>query len=120
MSVQNIGNSGGTSLSSHAPVGLSKPAATEVEAAAQTSAAPTARPSLEQVGQAVEKVQQSITQVASSDLQFEIDNETGQTLVRITDKTTGELIRQIPSEEMVELAKSMDRMQGTLLRQQQA
>jgi flagellar protein FlaG len=50
-------------------------------------------------------------------LQFAIDDESGQTIVRVTDRQTGELIRQTPSVEMLELARSLDRMQGMLLRQ---
>ena len=40
------------------------------------------------------------------------------TIVRITDGETGEMIRQIPSEEMLEIARSLDKMQGLLLRQE--
>jgi flagellar protein FlaG len=36
-------------------------------------------------------------------------------VVKITDRATGELVRQIPMEEMLALAKSLDRLQGLLL-----
>jgi flagellar protein FlaG len=79
---------------------------------------PSDQPSREQVKKAVEEMRKSLSESASSNLQFSIDDDTGQTIVRVTDRQTGELIRQIPSEELVALAKSLDRMQGMLLRQQ--
>jgi flagellar protein FlaG len=63
-------------------------------------------------------MRKSMSETASSNLQFSIDDDTGDTIVRVTDHKTGELISQIPSKEMLELAKSLDRMQGMLLRQQ--
>lgn len=56
-------------------------------------------------------------QVKASELRFSIDNDTGKAIVRITDKKTGEMIRQIPSVELMEIAKSLDRVQGLLLSQ---
>jgi flagellar protein FlaG len=123
MAVQNIGNFGGTtpqpapsSGSSPKPV-VSQRDAVAAETISQASQLPE-QPSREQVQKAVEEMRKSLSETTSNNLQFSIDDETGQTLVRVTDRQTGELIRQIPSEEMVELAKSLDRMQGMLLRQQ--
>ena len=39
-----------------------------------------------------------------------------QTVVRVIDKQTGEVIRQMPSKELLEIAKSLDRLQGLLVR----
>lgn len=124
MAVQNLGNFGGTTPQpAPVPGNTARPAAPQRDAVAvelpQASPPPPAQqPSREQIKQAVEEMRKSISQVASNNLQFSIDDETGQTIVRVTDQKTGELIRQIPSEELVELAKSLDRMQGMLLRQQ--
>lgn len=66
----------------------------------------------------VQKIQQAVQQVehaGSSVLEFSIDTETGKTVVKIIDSTTGDLVRQIPMEEMLALAKSLDRLQGLLL-----
>jgi flagellar protein FlaG len=123
MAVQNIGNFGGTTPQP-APSPGSTPRAVAPQRDAVTAEAPPKaspppeQPSQEQVKKAVEEIRKNVSQAASSNLQFAIDDESGQTIVRVTDRQTGELIRQIPSEEMVELAKSLDRMQGMLLRQQ--
>ncbi len=71
-----------------------------------------------QVQKAMESLKQLIEARAPNSLSFSIDNSTGKTIVRITDAQTGEMIRQIPSEEMLEIARSVDRMQGMLLQQQ--
>ena len=36
---------------------------------------------------------------------FSVDHQTGMTIVRVINKATGELIRQIPSEEVVHIAQ---------------
>jgi flagellar protein FlaG len=123
MAVQNIGNFGGTTPQPAPGTGSTpKPVAPQrdvasVETLPQASPPPE-QPSREQVQKAVEEMRKSLSEASSNNLQFAIDEDTGQTLVRVTDRETGELIRQIPSEEMVELAKSLDRMRGLLLRQQ--
>jgi flagellar protein FlaG len=43
-----------------------------------------------------------------------VDNDTGKTIVKVTDQATGQLIRQIPSQEVMELAKSINQLQGIL------
>ena len=53
----------------------------------------------------------------SSSLQFEVDGETDKVVVRIVDSDTKELIRQIPSEEMLAISQSLDKMIGFLIAQ---
>ncbi len=43
-------------------------------------------------------------------LQFEIDDITGDTVIKVMDSTTDEVIRQIPSEELLALARRMMQM----------
>jgi flagellar protein FlaG len=65
----------------------------------------------------LEKFRQA-ADLSSSSLSFSIDHDTGKTVVRVTDQATGQLIRQIPSQEMIDLAKSIDQMRGILIRKQ--
>lgn len=74
-------------------------------------------PSQEQVKRAVESMKQLAETAAPNSLQFSIDDDTGKTIVRVSDAQTGEIIRQIPSKELLEIARSLDKMQGMLLRQ---
>src|SRR5690242_2876371 len=53
----------------------------------------------------------------STDLEFSLDQATGKTVVRVIDNSTQQVIRQFPSEEMLAIARAIDRFQGLLLRQ---
>lgn len=86
------------------------------EVKAQAAPPPT-RITAEQIQAAIDNVKKRIEPAVSNELEFSIDQDTGKTLVRITDNKTGELIRQIPSEELLAIAKSLDRMQGLFLKQ---
>lgn len=77
---------------------------------------PTATEQTQEVEAAVRAVKEFIQPMASN-LAFELDDDTGRTIVKITDASSGELIRQIPSEEMLEIAKALDRLQGLLVKQ---
>lgn len=65
---------------------------------------------------AVEKVQ-SFTQKQAKELQFNIDKDSGRTVIKVVDTSTQEVIRQIPSEEMLSMAKALDQLQGLLIKQ---
>jgi len=47
-------------------------------------------------------------------LQFSVHNDTGQTVVRVVDKDSGKLIRQIPPQELLDLAAKLEDMMGIL------
>ncbi|MCU0870215.1 MAG: flagellar protein FlaG [Burkholderiales bacterium] len=52
--------------------------------------------------------------VSTANLQFSIDEQSGETVVKVVDADTDEVIRQIPSEEMLALARNLQRMEGLL------
>ncbi|THF64150.1 flagellar protein FlaG [Pseudothauera rhizosphaerae] len=70
-----------------------------------------------EVEQALDEVRQAIRPVARN-LLFSIDEDTGKTVIKVIDTTTDEVIRQIPSEEIIAIAKALDKLQGLLLRQE--
>lgn len=67
------------------------------------------------------KLQNAIKQINdallenSRTLQFSVDKDTGRTIVQIRDNATNEVIRQIPSEETLKLAKNLDKDGARLL-----
>lgn len=71
----------------------------------------------EAVQAAVDKVQKFVNPVAAS-VQFTVDREFDTMVVQVVDRDTKEVIRQIPSEEMLELARALDKLQGLLVKQQ--
>ena len=60
----------------------------------------------EDVQAAVEQMK-DFAQVMSRQLQFDVDDDSGRTVVRVLDKESGDVIRQIPSEEVLALARHM-------------
>lgn len=72
-------------------------------------------PAADTVGQAAEKVRDFV-QIVRRDLEFSIDEETGRTIVRVRDADSGKLIRQIPPEEILSIAESLDTASGLLFR----
>jgi len=68
----------------------------------------------EAVAAAVQSANAYVQSVSSS-LQFSLDKDTGHTVVKMIDTQTEEVLRQFPSEEMLAISKSIDRMQGLLI-----
>lgn len=97
-----------------------KPAAPEqVERAVQAPPAPEAvKRSAEQVRQQMAAVAQQLREVARSssrDLEFRVDEEAGRTVITVRNAATGEVVRQIPGEELLELQRRLNVGHGTLV-----
>lgn len=75
-------------------------------ASPQPAAKPASSVSKVEVRAAVEQMQ-DYAQVMSRQLQFDVDEDSGRTVIRVLDKDSGDVIRQIPSEEVLALAKQM-------------
>ncbi len=71
----------------------------------------------EDVKKAVDDVQNFVN-TKNQDILFSIDEDLGKTVVKVVDRSTKELIRQFPSEEMLQIAKALDKLQGLLVKQQ--
>jgi flagellar protein FlaG len=78
------------------------------------STANTAVPDATQLKQAVEDANAALKNI-SSELEFTADPSTGKTVVRVIDRSTQQVIRQFPSEEMLAIARAIDRVQGILI-----
>ena len=75
---------------------------------------PEGKATQQQVKEAVEQIQRNI-EAHSTDLRFTVDRATGKTIVSVVDSQTQEVVRQIPTEEIMKLARWIDRMQGLLV-----
>ena len=53
----------------------------------------------------------------NSNIEFSVNEDTGQLVVRIIDRATKEVIRQMPSEEMLAIAKALDSIKGLFVTQ---
>lgn len=81
---------------------------TSAEAAAQAVGS-------RQSDHAVTEINQALETLATS-LKFEVDDQSGHTLVKVIDQDSGEVLRQIPSEATVRIARSLDKMVGHLVK----
>lgn len=66
-----------------------------------------------EVQAAVEEVQARMDQMGTN-LQFTMDKEAKDLVVKVTDKNSGDLIRQIPSEDVLRLRKKLEEVTGLL------
>ena len=85
--------------------------APRAEAAEPVSPAPTRA----QLEQAVAQANRQMTAIAPS-LQFEIDPETRVVVIRLVDRQDQRVLRQVPSPEMLAIARALERMHTLLLR----
>lgn len=73
-------------------------------------------PSREQLNKAVSELNQS-SQMKTQGIEFSIDEDSQRTVVKVVDQETKEVLRQIPTKEALELAKSFDSAKGSLISQ---
>ena len=64
---------------------------------------------------AVKDLSQGVQNLQRS-LQFSIDESSGRTVIKVVDKDTKEVIRQIPEEQVLELAARLDKNAGVLVK----
>lgn len=117
--------SGGTSMRSSdilqhetktKPVQQTKqePAAVEYKSVDKLSADLSARENPAQAEQSREQLQEVVEQLndhvqqLQRKLEFTVDDESGQMVVKVFDKESEELIRQIPSEDALQLARKLN------------
>jgi flagellar protein FlaG len=108
---------GGDARPAREPASSAANAAAEVEAvlAAVAETVEAAEPpSAEQVQRAAQQIE-AFMRSMNRYLEFRVDQGSGRTVVTVHDKNTGEVIRQIPTEEVLHLAHNLGAKAGTLL-----
>lgn len=80
--------------------------------AAQANAGLVAEQPLEQAVSSIEGFVQKITR----DLDFSLDDSTGRMVVKVTDRASGDVVRQIPSEEALRLAENLEQVRSLLFK----
>lgn len=63
------------------------------------------------------KEMNDFVQTINSSIEFSVDKDTGSTVVKVIDTATKDVLRQIPSEEMLAIAKAIDKVKGLLVHQ---
>ena len=78
----------------------------------------TQQPAAQDVNTAVRAAAQQIDSYLKSvgrQVEFRVDDDTGTTVVTVRETATGEVIRQIPNEEVLQLARRFEASSGALL-----
>ena len=70
-----------------------------------------------QAKELLQRVNQLNAEIAHADvaLKIRIDHETGKNLIKVVDRKTGEVLREIPPEEVVRLEARIEKMIGIFL-----
>jgi flagellar protein FlaG len=122
MLIQNVTTNTLRLASDSAPISVSAPSQrNEASRAAQPEAPAAAAKktatnelSAGQLQSAVDSINKSLKEVNPS-LEFSIDNDTSLTVVKLVEKQSGEVIRQVPTEEALAIAKAIDKFQKGML-----
>lgn len=120
-SIGNLPNQAGTAPNARVNSGGTLQQNPRTEMAAQTppAAGQTAAntlPTDDEVKSSV-KALNELTRSMNSSLSFSIDKDTGQTVVKVVDSSTDEVIKQIPSEEILAISKAIDQLKGVFIKQ---
>ena len=75
-----------------------------------------AKQEFQELQKSAEKIKQFVLPYNSS-LNFYVDQDSGRLVVKVVDNETQEVIKQIPSEDALKLARSLEQLQGLLVRQ---
>jgi flagellar protein FlaG len=85
----------------------------------KSTPAPVSPPTKDQVAQAAARIKE-VLRGTTSRLEFEIDSDLhtmNKVVIKILNGESGEVIRQIPAQELVDLAKHLDDSKGLLVRE---
>ena len=74
------------------------------------------QPTREVVAKAAADIQQFV-QSMGRNLSFSVDEVSGYHVVRVVNPSTGELVRQLPSEELLKIARDFERLNNVLVSQ---
>ena len=74
------------------------------------------KPSNSQLKHSLEDINKALASFSIS-VQFQVDPDYKDLIVRIVDQDSGKLIRQMPTEDVVRMSKAMDNLKGLLFSQ---
>lgn len=83
---------------------------------AEGGAAATTQVSADDAQRAVESVNE-VVQVFNKGIQFSVDESTGINVVKVVEKETEQVIRQLPIEAVIKFAQTLDTIKGLLVKQ---
>jgi flagellar protein FlaG len=92
---------------------VAKVASTEIK---DSTVKESSQPTKDVIAKTAQQIE-TFVQSMGRDLSFSVDSTTGYHVVRVTNPETGEVIRQLPSEELLKIAQSMKQTNSGLVNQ---
>ena len=97
----------------------SRPALGEKELHPKAQAKPAdAKEIAKEIAKAVEEMQQRLDALGNTRLNFRVQEKPNEVVVQVTDRQSGELVRQFPSEEALKLRAKLQELTGLLFDEQ--
>jgi flagellar protein FlaG len=120
----NLAASSGAMQSSGMPQVIAQPKRSDAEVVSQVASTVikpsnvdvSSQPTREVVAKAAADLQQFV-QSMGRNLSFSVDESTGYHVVRVVNPNTGELVRQLPSEELLKISRDFQRLNNVLVSQ---
>ena len=126
MSTINVNSaaSSGAMQSGGTPQVIAQPKRSDAEVVSQvastvikpSSVDASSQPTREVVAKAAAEIQQFV-QSMGRNLSFSVDESSGYHVVRVVNPNTGELVRQLPSEELLKISRDFQRLSNVLVSQ---
>ena len=66
------------------------------------------------ISDVVTTLNEFVNQVGGTKIAFDVDEATGHSVVKVLNKETGELIRQVPPEQLLALMAKMEQLSGLI------
>jgi flagellar protein FlaG len=92
---------------------VARVASTEIK---QSTVNEASQPTKDVIAKTAQQIE-SFVQSMGRDLSFSVDSTTGYHVVRVTNPETGEVVRQLPSAELLKIAQSMEQTNSGLVNQ---
>ncbi len=70
------------------------------------------------ISSVVKELNMMVKQFAATKVSFDVDEATGRSIVRVVNKETGEVVRQLPPEVLLTLVARMEQLSGLIFNQE--
>lgn len=108
-----VGGASGTAAQNASASPVAVPEAEERVQAGALASGPKQEAGREQIEDAVASIQEFVQSVRRS-INFSVEDGSGRVVVKVTDAESGNVIRQIPSEEALKLAENLSEVRSLL------
>jgi flagellar protein FlaG len=96
---------------------VSRPSIAPTQVVEEPASAHSKSHGAQHVGAAIMEANKTMKAI-DANLQFAVDPETNMTVIKVVDISSNTVLRQIPAQEMIDIAQALGKMKGVLLKQE--